>query len=145
VISTFKEPICHHKSFGIRKHYSYFGIYKFIKLIAMVTSVKPVVENKIINKIYLVRDFKVMLDFDLAELYMVETKQLKRQVRRNMDRFPEDFMFELNKEEYDSLRSQFDTLKRGEHSKYFPMAFTEQGVAMLSSMLSSKMAIEVSR
>ncbi len=100
-------------------------------------------EDKIINKIYLVRDLKVMLDFDLAELYSVETKQLKRQVRRNIDRFPGDFMFELNKEEYDSLRSQFGTLKRGEHSKYLPMAFTEQGVAMLSSVLSSKMAIEV--
>ena len=84
-----------------------------------------------------------MLDFDLAELYSVETKQLKRQVRRNIDRFPDDFMFELNKEEYSFLRSQFGTLKRGEHSKYFPMAFTEQGVAMLSSVLNSKMAIEV--
>lgn len=84
-----------------------------------------------------------MLDFDLSELYIVETKQLKRQVRRNIERFPDDFMFELNKEEYDSLRSKFGTLKRGEHSKYLPMAFTEQGVAMLSSVLSSKMAIEV--
>lgn len=107
-----------------------------------------ITENKIINKIYWIRDSKVMLvpmaiGIDLAELYMVETKQLKRQVRRNMDRFPEDFMFELNKEEYDSLRSQFGTLKRGEHSKYLPMAFTEQGVAMLSSVLSSKIAIEV--
>ena len=109
----------------------------------MAPSLQPVLENKIINKIYLVRDFKVMLDFDLAELYSVETKQLKRQVRRNIDRFPEDFMFELNKEELDSLRSQFGTLKRGEHSKYLPMAFTEQGVAMLSSVLSSKTAIEV--
>ena len=84
-----------------------------------------------------------MMDFDLAEMYLVETKQLKRQVRRNMDRFPEDFMFEINKEEYSSLRGQFGTLKRGEHSKYMPMAFTEQGVAMLSSVLSSRMAIEV--
>jgi len=101
------------------------------------------VEGKIINKIYLIRDLKAMLDFDLAELCSVETKQLKRQVRRNIQRFPEDFMFEINKEENDSLRSQFGTLKRGEHSKYLPMAFTEQGVAMLSSVLSSKMAIEV--
>lgn len=89
------------------------------------------------------RGYKVMLDFDLSELYIVETKQLKRQVRRNIERFPDDFMFELNKEEYDSLRSKFGTLKRGEHSKYLPMAFTEQGVAMLSSVLSSKMTIEV--
>lgn len=107
------------------------------QLIALAT------EDKIINKIYLIRGFKVMLDVDLAAMYLVETKQLKRQVRRNIERFPNDFMFELNKEEYDFLRSQFGTLKRGEHSKYMPMAFTEQGVAMLSSVLSSKMAIEV--
>ncbi len=100
-------------------------------------------EDKIVNKIYWVRGFKVMLDFDLAKMYLVETKQLKRQVRRNIERFPHDFMFELTKEEYDALRSQFGTLKRGEHSKYLPMAFTEQGVAMLSSVLSSRMAIEV--
>jgi phage regulator Rha-like protein len=107
------------------------------QLIALAT------EDKILNKIYLIRGFKVMFDFDLAAMYLVETKQLKRQVRRNIERFPIDFMFELNKQEYDSLRSQFGTLKRGEHSKYLPMAFTEQGVAMLSSVLSSKMAIEV--
>jgi hypothetical protein len=102
----------------------------------------PLVEEKIINKIYFIRGFKVMLDFDLAELYLVETKQLKRQVRRNMERFPEDFMFELNRDEYNSLRSQFGTSRWG-GSRYLPMAFTEQGVAMLSSVLSSKMAIEV--
>ena len=73
-------------------------------------------EDKIINKIYWIRGFKVMLDFDLAAMYLVETKQLKRQVRRNIERFPHDFMFELNKEEYENLRSQFGTLKRGEHS-----------------------------
>lgn len=100
-------------------------------------------EDKIINKIYVIRGFKVMLDFDLSAMYLVETKQLKRQVRRNIDRFPEDFMFEINKEEYSSLRGQFGALKRGEHSKYMPMAFTEQDVAMLSSVLSSRMAIEV--
>lgn len=109
----------------------------------MAKTVQTLVEGKIINKIYFIRDLKVMLDFDLAELYSVETKQLKRQVRRNIDRFPEDFMFELTKEEYDTLRSQSGTLKRGEHSKYLPMAFTEQVVAMLSSVLNSKMAIEV--
>ena len=84
-----------------------------------------------------------MLDHDLAELYGVEVKQLKRQVKRNQDRFPADFMFELSKEEYDALRSQFGTLKRGEHSKYLPYAFTEQGVAMLSSVLRSARAVQV--
>ncbi len=84
-----------------------------------------------------------MLDRDVAELYGVETKQLKRAVRRNINRFPEDFMFQLTKEEYQLLRSQFGTFKRGGHSKYLPMAFTEQGVAMLSSILNSNRAIEV--
>src|SRR6266705_121421 len=100
-------------------------------------------EEAIINKIYLIRGQKVMLDEDLAELYGVETKQLKRQVRRNIERFPDDFMYELTSNEYNALRSQFGTLKRGQHSKYMPMAFTEQGVAMLSSVLNSKTAIEV--
>lgn len=97
----------------------------------------------VINKIYYIREQKVMLDSDLAELYEVETKQLKRQVRRNAERFPDDFMFELTREEYNSLRSQIGTLKRGEHMKYLPMAFTEQGVAMLSSVLNSSRAINV--
>ncbi|WP_378187399.1 ORF6N domain-containing protein [Aquimarina sp. W85] len=96
----------------------------------------------ITNKIYLIRDQKVMLDQDLAELYSVETKQLKRQVRRNIERFPEDFMFELTKEEFDVLRSQFGTSNRG-GTRYMPMAFTEQGVAMLSSVLNSPTAIKV--
>jgi len=95
------------------------------------------------RKIYLIRGDKVLLDGDLAELYGVEVKHLKRQVRRNLTRFPEDFMFELRKEEYDSLRSHFGTLKRGEHIKYLPYAFTEQGVAMLSSVLNSERAIHV--
>lgn len=95
------------------------------------------------SKIYVIRNQKVMLDSDLAALYQVDTKQLKRQVRRNIERFPEDFMFELTREEYEILRSQFGTLKRGEHSKYLPMAFNEQGVAMLSSVLSSPTAIKV--
>ena len=95
------------------------------------------------RKIYLIRCHKVLLDSDLAELYGVEVKQLKRQVRRNTTRFPEDFMFELQKEEYESLRSHFGTLKRGEHSKYLPYAFTEQGVAMLSSVLNSERAVKV--
>ena len=99
--------------------------------------------ESIISKIIFLRGEKVLLDRDLAELYNVETKQLKRAVRRNIKRFPLDFMFQLTKEEYRSLRSQFGTLKRGTHSKYPPMAFTEQGVAMLSSVLNSDQAIEV--
>ncbi|MFZ3092001.1 MAG: ORF6N domain-containing protein [Nitrospirota bacterium] len=95
------------------------------------------------RKIYLIRNHKVLLDGELAELYGVEVKRLKRQVKRNITRFPEDFMFELRKEEYDSLRSHFGTLKRGEHTKYLPYAFTEQGVAMLSSVLNSERAIHV--
>ena len=95
------------------------------------------------SKIYEIRGFKVMLDFDLAGLYGTETKRLKEQVRRNIERFPDDFMFELTKGEYISLRSQFATLEigRGKYSKYLPFAFTEQGIAMLSSVLNSKTAI----
>jgi len=86
-----------------------------------------------------------MLDFELAELYEVEVSQLKRQVRRNIDRFPKDFMFELTKDEYSSLRCQNGIIKtgRGQHSKYNPFAFTEEGVAMLSGILRSKTAIQV--
>ena len=84
-----------------------------------------------------------MLDHDLAEMYGVETKQLKRAVRRNINRFPEDFMFQLTNEEHRALRRQFGTLKRGAHPKDPPMPFTEQGVAMLSSILNSQRAIEV--
>ena len=96
----------------------------------------------IMNKIYLIRDNKVMLDRDLAKLYGVETKVLKQQVKRNIDRFPNDFMFELTKEEFISLRSQFVTSSWG-GIRYLPMAFTEQGVAMLSSVLRGKQAIKV--
>src|SRR5437868_4438883 len=85
---------------------------------------------------------KVMLDFDLAVLYGVETKQLKRQVKRNIERFPDDFMFELTRKEFDNLRSQFGTSSWG-GIRHLPYAFTEQGVAMLSSVLSSKRAISV--
>ncbi len=102
-----------------------------------------IVDEVVMNKIYIVRGQKVMLDRDLAELYQIETKYLKRQVKRNIERFPDDFMIELTKEEGDSLRCQFGTLKRGEHIKYLPYAFTEQGVAMLSSVLSSSKAIQV--
>ena len=95
---------------------------------------KDLIPNEIIlNKIYYIRGQKVMFDFDLAELYQVETKHLKRQVRRNIERFPEDFMFELTIEEYNSLRSQIGTLKRGEHVKYLPMVFTELCKALHNS------------
>ncbi|MBU4332023.1 ORF6N domain-containing protein [Patescibacteria group bacterium] len=99
--------------------------------------------ERVTNKIIFIRGRKVMLDQDLAELYGVETKELKRAARRNTSRFPVDFMFELTLEEYQFLRSQFGTLKRGEHAKYLPYAFTEQGVAMLSSVLNSERAIQV--
>lgn len=101
--------------------------------------------EEIRNRIYEIRGRQVMLDKDLAELYGVETKVLNQAVRRNIKRFPDDFMFQLIQEEWDFLRSQIVTLKkgRGEHSKYLPYAFTEQGVSMLSSVLRSDTAIEV--
>ncbi len=98
------------------------------------------------NRIYEIRGQRVLLDFDLALLYETETKRLKEAVRRNKDRFPLDFMFELTNEEYKSLRTQFATLEntgRGKHSKYNPFAFTEQGIAMLASVLRTPKAIEV--
>ncbi len=93
------------------------------------------------NKIYEIRGQKVMLDFDLAELYEVETKMLKRAVKRNINRFPQDFMFELTAEEYTALRYQIGALKQGQHAKYLPFAFTEHGVTMLASVLHSEKAI----
>ncbi len=98
----------------------------------------------IVNKIYLFRGVKVMLDSDLADLFGVETKKLKQQVRRNIERFPEHFMFELTKEENDVLRSQFVTLRHGQHSKYLPFAFSEHGILQLSNVLKSSRAVEVS-
>jgi len=101
-------------------------------------------DESVISKIYLIRSHKVMLDVDLAELYGVETKQLKRAVKRNLIRFPEDFMFELHNEEIEMIRCQIGTesgLRFGE--RYAPMAFTEQGVAMLSSILNSERAVLV--
>lgn len=103
-------------------------------------------EQQVIHeKIYTVRGHKVMPDFDLAALYMVETKRLKEAVRRNMKRFPPDFMYELTPQEYQSLRTQIATLEigRGKYSKYPPFAFTEQGIAMLSGVLHSEKAIEM--
>jgi len=127
--------------------------------------------GKLAPLVHLIRSEKVLLDSDLAELYGVETRVLNQAVKRNLDRFPEDFMFQLTEDEADSLRSQFVilnvdggnlisqsvisssgetasrsqsvTLKRGQHRKFFPYAFTEQGVAMLSSVLRSPRAVEV--
>ena len=99
-------------------------------------------DDIIMSKILLIRGQKVMIDIDLAVLYNVENKNLKRQVRRNIDRFPEDFMFELTKEELEILRCQFGTSSWG-GTRYVPMVFTEQGVAMLSSVLNSPEAIKV--
>ena len=86
-----------------------------------------------------------MLDFDLAILYMIENKRLKEAVRRNIKRFPPDFMYELTQQEYQSLRTQFASLEigRGKYAKYPPFAFTEQGIAMLSSVIHSERAIEM--
>jgi len=117
----------------------------------------PLVSDSIVvNKIYLIRQKKVMLDSDLAELYRVTTSRLNEQVKRNKKRFPSDFMFQLTKEEFQNLISQNATssisltsqnaiLKkgRGQHRKYLPFAFTEEGVAMLSGVLSSNTAIRV--
>jgi hypothetical protein len=97
-------------------------------------------------KIHEFRGQKVILDFDLALLYKVETRVLNQAVKRNLQRFPEDFMFQLTENEYESLRSQIVTLKengRGKHKKYLPFAFTEQGIAMLSGILNSDIAINV--
>lgn len=98
--------------------------------------------DKIESKIFKIRGKKVMLDKDLAELYGVETKQLTRQVRRNIERFPDDFMFLLTHQEVRNLRCQIGTSSYGGR-RYLPYAFTEQGVAMLSSVLHSKRAIQV--
>ena len=95
------------------------------------------------NKIYEIRGQRVILDFDLAELYGTETRVLKQAVKRNIKRFPLDFMFELTKEELYSLRSQFVTSNKRGGTRYMPFAFTEQGVAMLSSVLNNETAIEI--
>ena len=111
----------------------------------MVSKQSLIPVDRIEQVILLVRGQKVMLDADLARLYGVETKILVQAVKRNLVRFPEDFMFQLNKEEADFLRSQIVTLEkgRGQYSKYLPYAFTEQGVAMLSSVLRSQRAVQV--
>ncbi|MFH1389403.1 MAG: ORF6N domain-containing protein [Candidatus Margulisiibacteriota bacterium] len=99
--------------------------------------------ERIASRIYLIRGQKVMLDRDLAELYGVETFNLNKAVKRNILRFPVDFMFQLSSEEYKALRFQIGMLEKGAHSKYLPYVFTEQGVAMLSSVLRSERAIQM--
>ncbi|MFC3364334.1 ORF6N domain-containing protein [Pedobacter fastidiosus] len=101
-------------------------------------------ENILVNKIYEIRGCKVMLDSDLAELYGVETRILNQAIKRNIERFPEDFMFQLSKEEWNSLISQIVTSKKGRGGiRKLPFAFTEHGVLMLSSVLNSQQAIQV--
>ena len=99
-------------------------------------------DEALINKICFIRGQKVMLDRDLAELYGIETKVLKQAVKRNISRFPSDFMFELTNTEFENLRSQFVTSSWG-GTRYVPMAFTEQGIIMLSSVLGSQRAVDV--
>ena len=106
-------------------------------------------DEAVIQKIYVIRGVKIMIDRDLAEMYGVETKVLKQSVKRNISRFPHDFMFELSVKEFEILRSQFVTSRLADENsgwggnRYLPMAFTEQGVAMLSSILNSDRAIQV--
>ena len=108
--------------------------------------IKIIPDETIIRKIYLLRGQKVLLDRDLAELYGVETRILNQAVKRNENRFPPDFMFQLTRDEYNSLRSQIVILEnsaRGKYSKFNPFVFTEQGVAMLSGVINSPKAIEM--
>ena len=100
---------------------------------------QEVIQSKILH----LRGQKVILDRDLAVLYGVETRALNQAVRRNISRFPDDFMFQLTRDEAKFLRSQFVTLKENQHFRYIPYAFTEQGVAMLSSVLNSERAVQV--
>ena len=99
-------------------------------------------DEVVMNKIYVIRNQKVMLDIDLAGLYQVETKVLNQQVKRNLKRFPDDFMFQLTQSEFENLKSQFVTSSWGGKRK-LPLVFTEQGVAMLSGILNSDRAIAV--
>ncbi len=105
----------------------------------------PVPVELVERRIYLIRGEKVMIDSDLADLYQVPTKSLNLAVRRNADRFPEDFMFQLSKDEYENLRLQFETSSSGYGGRrYLPYAFTEHGVAMLSAVLNSDRAVQMS-
>lgn len=110
------------------------------------SQLSPLSPETIAQRIYLIRGFKVMLDRQLAELYDVPTSALNQAVKRNWERFPNDFMFQLTEMEMESLRSQFvilDSSGRGRYSKYLPYAFTEQGVAMLSAVLKSPTAVRM--
>ena len=100
-------------------------------------------EEALISNIYVFRNQRIMLDFDLSEIYGIETKRLKEAVRRNIERFPDDFMFELTQEEFEILRTQFASSNRG-GSRYPPFAFTEHGAVMLASVLNSEKAIKAS-
>ena len=113
-----------------------------VKVSALVSTIEV---EQIQQLIHIIRGERVILDRDIASLYGIETKNLKRQVKRNISRFPSDFMVELTRDEYNSLRCQNGTIEngRGEHSKYLPFAFTENGVAMLSSVLTSEVAVQV--
>ena len=102
----------------------------------------PITDDRIVNKIRYIRGQKVMLDEDLAKLYNVETKRLNEQVKRNIDRFPKDFMFQLTSKEFGNLKSQIATSSWGGTRK-LPLAFTEHGILMLSGVLNSKVAIKV--
>ena len=100
-------------------------------------------DEVLMDKIHIIRGLKVMLDRDLSELYEVETKRLKESVRRNIDRFPEDFMFELSEEEDKYFKDNISSGGRGQHPKYPPFAFTEHGVLMLASVLNSGRAAQI--
>jgi phage regulator Rha-like protein len=110
------------------------------------TGKELVFSDGIQKRIHTIRGLQVMMDTDLAQLYQVEVKLLNRAVKRNSERFPVEFMFQITTEEYDSLRYQFGTLnkERGQHRKYLPYAFTEQGVAMLAGVLRSETAVKTS-
>jgi hypothetical protein len=114
-----------------------------IRLLNMAERASLVPVERVERQILIIRDQKVMLDADLAELYRVETKDLNRAVQRNRDRFPADFMFQLTKDEFENLKYQTGTSSSYGGRRYLPYAFTEQGVAMLSSVLRSKRAVQV--
>ena len=123
------------------KNYQYIGLSEYTCVMSEMNIVS-VSDEVVMSKIYIIRNQKIMLDEDLAELYGVETRRLNEQVRRNMDRFPEDFFFTLNEQEFADLKSQNATSSWGGRRK-LPNAFTEHGVLMLSSVLHSKQAIQV--
>ncbi len=114
----------------------------FSEIVETKGKIKSIREETLLNRIYIIRGQKVMLDRNLAALYQVETKRLNEQVRRNPGRFPVDFMFQLTEKEFENLKSHFATSSWGGNRK-LPFVFTEQGVAMLSSVLNSERAIHV--